>query len=144
MPPFPHAAFVMAQKAELVTIGVALDFAAGLSLQPTTMCEVQYSGQCCGNSSFPAPAGPVLGRVCTAIHASACTATNGRQVVLANVTVNATANRLVFTAQLGNASDRARWIDFSLTDFPQCSVHNREGLALGPFGPLAVWAAEPK
>ena len=121
-----------------VTVGVPLQHALGLTLHPTTRCEVQYSKQCCGNTTFPAPKGPVLGRLCTATNATDCTAADGARVVLANVTVDPAANRLIFSATLPAADQQVRWLDFSLTDFPQCAVHNSDGLALGPFGPIEV------
>ena len=61
-----------------------------------------------------------------------------KNVLLANVTVDAGAQRLVFSATLSGEGERVRWVDFSLTDFPQCAVHNGDGFAVGPFGPLGV------
>ena len=131
-------AMVIERNATSVKVAVPLsDAETGLALMPTTKCEVQYSGQCCGNASFPAPLGPVLGRLCTTANASECNAADGSKVVLANVTVDVD-RHLIFSGLLGDAAATVHWVDFSLTDFPQCAVRNGAGLAVGPFGPLKV------
>ena len=95
-----------------------------------------------GNASAPMPNGPILGRLCTHPNASACTVADGRAVLLANVSVVAATGELAFVATLASAGESVRWVDFALTDFPPCAVHNADGFALGPFGPLPVAKSE--
>ena len=97
---------VISRKGRSVKVGVPLINAKGLKLAPTTKCEVQYSKQCCGNATYPAPDGPILGRLCTLADHSGCMAADGKNVLLANVTVDAAAHRLVFSATLSEEGER--------------------------------------
>ena len=139
-----------------------LTHAIGLSFQNTTACEVQYSQTCCGDYN-----NITLGRICYADSAEQCAIENdGETVVLASFSI--VDNTLIATAAVNESghhhgptqsSTRSKasettqskqhlsprvpgkipkYIDFGLTDFPQCSIVNSAGLALAPFAPVTV------
>ena len=133
----PVVASASAAAAGGVTV-VTFAFAAnahGLSLQSTNDCDQQYSKKCCDSDG---KAGPVMGRLCTHANAALCAADAGDddQVYEANFALDA-AGALTATATVARG-EQVRWVDFQMTDFPQCKLVNADGLPMSTFGPIAV------
>jgi len=121
------------------TVTLSFSFSAnadGLTLQGTNDCDQQYSKKCCNSDGA---AGPVMGRFCTHANATLCAADAGdggdNGVYLAQFALSD--SKLTATATVTNGQP-VRYVDYQMTDFPQCKVVNKDGLPLSTFGPLAV------
>eukprot|EP00937_MAST-01D_sp_MAST-1D-sp2_P002285 g2285.t1 len=123
-----------------------------LRFEGTNDCDQQYSKLCCGSDGA---GGPVLGRVCTHANATLCAADAGDGVYEASFALEsggagtrggggdaagaAGAAAVVLTATADVPSgETVRWVDYAMTDFPQCKVVDQDGLPMSTFGPLAV------
>ena len=146
-----------AAPAAVTSVSIRLSHAAGLRLNDTQTCNEQFKRLCCG-------AGPTAfgARICTAATAAGCAHdADGKTVFNANVTIGpaATAVSGTVASQDSRGHDGAAaaansvgtivlsavgvvgkptFVDYGQTDFPQCSVVNRIGVALGPFGPTPI------
>ena len=119
------------------SVTVRLSHATGLRLNDTRTCNEQFKRLCCGAGATAFGA-----RICTAANAADCARdADGKTVFNANVTIgmpvqgNATATIVI--SALGVVGTPT-FVDYGQTDFPQCSVVNHIGVALGPFGPTPV------
>eukprot|EP00656_Telonema_subtile_P052828 TRINITY_DN7461_c0_g1_i6.p1 TRINITY_DN7461_c0_g1~~TRINITY_DN7461_c0_g1_i6.p1 ORF type:complete len:120 (-),score=23.24 TRINITY_DN7461_c0_g1_i6:88-447(-) len=108
---------------------------AGLRLNDTQTCGEQDKGLCCraNQTAFGA-------RVCTMADPEACSATpaDNKTVFDASVSIAGDGSILFSSAQDFAADSGPTFVEFGVTDFPQCSVVNSDHIALGPFGPLQV------
>lgn len=115
-------------------VTVALSHADGLRLNDTHTCNEQFRKLCCkaGDTAFGA-------RICTAATAAGCAKDADKKTVFnANVTIGTTADSIVVSVAASEmdaaaAAGPATFVEFGLTDFPQCSVVNALDIALGPF-----------
>ena len=83
--------------------------------------------------------------LCTAGTAEACARdADGKTVFNANVLIGGAASSVGVTAvativiSAGGVVGKPRFVDYGQMDFPQCSVVNSIGVALGPFGPTPI------
>lgn len=125
----------VASAASGVAVKVRLANAAGLRLNDTRTCNEQFENLCCraGETAFGA-------RICFARAAADCevdASANG-PVYNAVVTVDPAGDGIVLTAKSAPTSQTVTFVEYGVTDFPQCSVVNMDDVALGPFGPLPV------
>lgn len=112
-------------------VRVVVSHSTMLRLNDTHTCNEQFERKCCaaGATGFGA-------RICTAAAAADCAKdADGKTVFNANVTIDSPTSILVTAIAAGNSmsSAAASFVEFGVTDFPQCSVVNELGIALGPF-----------
>lgn len=115
-------------KQGAISVRVVVSHSSMLRLNDTHTCNEQFEKKCCaaGASGFGA-------RICTAAVPTGCAiAADGKTVFDANVTIDSPTSILV-TAAATTVSTVASFVEFGVTDFPQCSVVNEIGIALGPF-----------
>lgn len=113
-----------------VTVELDLDHADNAMLVDSVECQNQYKGLCCNGGS------PVMGRVCTTNNVTACAIdADGDLVVNAVMTVQDGILRAV--ADLAEGAE-PKWVEYAVTDFPQCTVVNAAGISMGPFGPIPI------
>eukprot|EP01043_Picozoa_sp_COSAG02_P019672 COSAG02_NODE_956_length_15670_cov_5.265750_3_plen_276_part_00 len=115
--------------AEAISVRVIVSHSSMLRLNDTHTCNEQFEKKCCaaGASGFGA-------RICTAaVPADCAIAADGKTVFNANVTIDSPTSFLVTAADTAEYSSVASFVEFGVTDFPQCSVVNELGIAMGPF-----------
>lgn len=122
---------VLSGHAGAASVRVVVSHSAMLRLNDTRTCNEQFERKCCaaGATGFGA-------RICTAVKAADCAKdADGKTVFNANVTIDSPTSILVTALGVGSAmsSIAASFVEFGVTDFPQCSVVNELGIALGPF-----------
>ena len=111
--------------------------ADALTMQGTNDCDQQYSKACCGADGAT---GPIMGRFCTHANATLCAADSGDNGDNGIYPAHFALDRhgtLTATATIKNGQT-VRFVDYQVTDFPQCKVVNGAGLPLSTFGPFAV------
>jgi hypothetical protein len=127
--------------AALLSVRVTISHSTLLRLNDTHTCNEQFEKKCCkaGATGFGA-------RICTASSPAGCAKVgDGKQVFNADVKVDSPTSILI-TVPLASAmathseevvaaaaAAGASFVEFGVTDFPQCSVVNELGIALGPF-----------
>jgi hypothetical protein len=133
--PLAHSAALSkpGHSAGVAMVRVALSHSVGLRLNDTQTCNEQFKRLCCGAGDTAWGA-----RLCTAASPDGCARdADGHTVFNANVTADAGSNSILISAKMPGTP---KYVDFGQTDFPQCSVVNSIGAALGPFGPMPVLA----
>jgi hypothetical protein len=119
---------------------------AELKLNDTQTCKQQFGGECCQATSTAFGA-----RVCLATDPADCARdADGKLVFNADVTIGGVggitarqgeagaAGTIVLTPAGVPGGSTVTFVEFGVTDFPQCAVFNSINAALGPFGPFPV------
>ena len=133
-------ATVVPKASNSTTVTVQFQFvdnADALTMQGTNDCDQQYSKKCCGADGT---LGPIMGRFCTHTNATLCAAdagSNGDNGIYPAHFALDHHGRLTATATIANGQ-AVRFVDYQMTDFPQCKLVNSAGLPLSTFGPFAV------